>query len=311
MKKNEILLREYVKTILKEEDFVSGIDSNGGGYDPQTRDVYGAISFGSGKDLLSVFGISGIITAGQVALGSVKEIARRGLTLVPVLFGIITSTIFPWIGVNYAGIFEREKQDIDKIRAQYKPANDAVNALFGNVDVKMLTFMASPGTLIATQAVILAPVITKNLLSVVSGGYSDKLLLTGISNALLGSEKNSKKEARAYRKNFLLELNDENLKVSNAQKLLLSNRTFIAKCLQGETSTANEMTANARAIINSTLQEVIDEATDIIKNSNTIDAVIVSLKNYSKNKQTPKEMQEQLDILKNLPQSDRIIAERS
>ena len=197
MKKNEILLREYVKTILKEEDFVSGIDSNGGGYDPQTRDVYGAVSFGSGKDLLSVFGISGIITAGQVALGSVKEIARRGLTLVPVLFGIITSTIFPWIGVNYAGIFEREKQDIDKIRAQYKPANDAVNALFGNVDVKMLTFMASPGTLIATQAVILAPAITKNLLSVVSGGYSDRLLSVGISNALLGSEKNSKTEARA------------------------------------------------------------------------------------------------------------------
>ena len=313
MKKNERLLREYVKTILKEEDVISGMDSYGGGYDPQSRDVYGAISFGSGKDLLGVFGITGVITAGQVALGSVKEIARRGLTFVPVLFGIITSIIFPWIGVNYAGIFEREKQDVDKIRAQYKPANDAVNALFGNVDVKMLTFMASPGTLIAAQTAILAPKATKMLLSVVSGGYSDKLFSMGIGNALLGSEKNnSKKEARAYRKSFLLELNDENLNIdNNKEKLLLSDPAFIAKSLQSETSISNEMAKNARAVINSTLQEVIDEATDVIKNSNTLVAVINSLKNYSKNKQVPKEMSEQLDNLKLLPQSDRIVAERS
>lgn len=314
MNKNERLLREYVKTILKEEDVVSGMDSNGGGYDPQSRDVYGAISFGSGKDLLGVFGITGVITAGQVALGSVKEIARRGLTLVPVLFGIITTIIFPWIGVNYAGIFEREKQDVDKIRAQYKPANDAVNALFGNVDVKMLTFMASPGTLIAAQTAILAPKATKILLSAVSGGYSDKLFSMGISNALLGSEKNnsnSKKEARAYRKNFLFELNDENLNIDNKEKSLLSDPAFIAKCLQSETSISNEMAKNARTVINSTLQEVINEATDVIKNSNTLAAVINSLKNYSKNKQVPKEMLEQLDNLELLPQSDRIVAERS
>jgi hypothetical protein len=315
MKKNERLLREYVKTILKEEDFVSGMDSNGGGYDPQSRDVHGAISFGSGKDLLGVFGIKGIINAGQVALGSVKEIARRGLTLVPVLFGIITTIVFPWIGVNYAGIFEREKQDVDKIRAQYKPANDAVNALFGNADVKMLTFMASPGTLIAAQTAILAPKATKMLLSAVSGGYSDKLFSAGISNALLGSEKNNsnskKEEARAYRKSFLFELNDENLNIDNKERSLLSDPTFIAKCLQSKTSISDEMKKNARAVINSTLQEVIDEATDVIKNSNTLDAVINSLKKYSENKQVPKEMSEQLDNLKKLPQSDRTVAERS
>lgn len=316
--KNEKLLREYVRSILAEDISPGGADAFYG-YDPQPRDAWGAVSFGSSDDFLGAFGVKGIVNLGKATLGATEEITRRGLTMLPVAFGVIASIILPWVNVSYSEIFEKENQDIQKIRAKYKAVNEEIDKVFGDVDVKALAFMASPGALLGVQSAIIAPEVATKLFSAVTGGYSDKLLASifdgKISNFLLGSDQKEPAKTKSTRRKNESTLHEaeedesQRNKKTKTLRAVLSNPAFVSKAISNKNSVVDEMSSEAQTIVLQTLKDAEQEAAAALQHDNTLESFISSMKKYSK-KQPPRELLDQIDEIEKLPRDKKSLAEK-
>lgn len=168
----ETTLREYVRRALIKEE-----EDNPAVLNPGSDIGMGSMGDGLGAGSMSaILGLDGIINAGKTAIGKTKELSRKVATGVQVAFGIAVTTIIPWAETNYSEIFDKEKKDIAKIRAQYKGVYDAVDKAFDGEDFAFLAFCASPGLAMTAKAASLAPGAAKVLLGAVTGGLSDEFL---------------------------------------------------------------------------------------------------------------------------------------
>lgn len=159
------LIKEYVSEILREYDDGSmGIDTGG----------MGAV-YGSGGDLFNAFIKPFTDVIGTVA-GKTKEVMRRGLTVLNVAFETLMTTLVPFLTDSYDEIFASEKADLQKIRSEYKQYYDSTAAALGSGDAKMLAFISFPGAALTGKFIKDAPGAVKGILSVASGGLTDKYL---------------------------------------------------------------------------------------------------------------------------------------
>lgn len=167
-KNSEELIKKYIAEVLKDSkkpivEYISMDDSGMGG------------AYGSQSDLFNTF-IKPFTDVVGTVVGKTKEVARRGMTVLNVAFETLMTTLVPFLTDSYDEIFAKEKADLQAIRSEYQPYYDSTAKALGGSDVKMLAFMAFPGAALTGKFVKDAPKAAKGILSVASGGITDKYL---------------------------------------------------------------------------------------------------------------------------------------
>ena len=208
---DERLLREYVQSILLEDEaggntaLFGGAGAGFNAYDASFSHGVGggagAWSGGSAQDLHDTF-IGPFVDVFKTAVGKTKEITRKTRTLLWVGLQTVLTTLIPIYGYNYAEVFDKEKEDIEKIRGEYKDVYDRTEAALSGPDATLLAFMASPALTLGAFAAKATPEATKGLFSAVSGGLSDEIYdgtkskLEAAGRWLLGDDTGGKSRSR-------------------------------------------------------------------------------------------------------------------
>lgn len=178
-KSDEYLIREYINQVIKSQvnendggmgfgdyTFDSSMMGMGGGYG-------GGGDVGSGlyKALIKPF-----TDVAGVAMGKAKELSRTLVTNLQIIFETIMTTFIPFLEDSYDEIFASQKADVQKIRSEYGKYYQATEEALRGPGATALAFMAFPTAAIFTRAVDDGPKAVKGILSVATGGVSDKYL---------------------------------------------------------------------------------------------------------------------------------------
>lgn len=174
----KVLLQEYVREVLKEDD--GGVYGDLAMFDA-THSPWG-VSFGSNDQLYNIF-VKPFTDVVQTAAGKTKELSQRGQTLLKVAFETIATTLIPILTDSYNEIFEKEKERINKIRSEYAEVYQSNWDAFKDEDFQLLMFMYSPANFVIGKLAKKTPVAAINILSTLTGGTVDDYL-NNIKNAL-------------------------------------------------------------------------------------------------------------------------------
>jgi hypothetical protein len=237
---------------------MGGMDSMG-----MTAGGIGGGPYYSPGSLKKIF-VEPFTTAIGAAAGKVKEMARRAVGLVRIAFETVMTTLVPFLRDNYDEIFEKQKEDIQKIKSEYSAYSKSVDEAFENDDFKALAFIAFPGAALAGKFVQDGPEAAKKILSVATGGVSDEYLEgRGKSKKSPGSIFDS--YARSYAK-LLREAGEEGggekKEVSLADKI--GSKKFIEEIMKGS-PTMMSASKKARDLYRDSLEKVFKEASGVLK----------------------------------------------
>jgi len=271
-KSGEILLKEYVQHILKEDD-----------YGPM--DTAGMMGSSYQGDLFKVFG-SPFVDAVQTAIGKTKELTTRAKTLVKVVWGTIVTTLNPMLRADYAGVFDEEKEEINKIRNDYSEVYKRNDEAFKG-DAVALAFMASPALVMGAFTAKAAPKVAKSLLSATTGGFSDqlydatkeKLQKTGrwmLGNKGAKAPKKTSRESGGKSRNpsdlwgesqqiTEDDSNEKNQKGGFTPQKLMKNPKFLTKVYSSPE--AEKMKKTATEIYRKSLDQIYNQAEGVLKNA--------------------------------------------
>jgi hypothetical protein len=156
------LIQEYIRGVLLTEDLDVGI----------THDLIGGWGSATGGDLAKTF-LTPFTDVIKTAGTEAKELAQRGGTFLKVLLNAAISIVVPFLDAEYKEIFAAEERAISAIRASNKDVYDRTfKALKG--DAAALAFFAAPQAFIAANAMKMGPGVGAELLSIASGGFTDK-----------------------------------------------------------------------------------------------------------------------------------------
>lgn len=248
MKRDRDLLREYVKSVIAEDSY-GGFDVGAGADGP-----YGA-SFGSGKDLYNVF-VKPFTDVVDTTVGKTKELSTRAQTLAKVSFEALATTIIPVLGDDYESIFANEKQELDKLRAQYKDIYDATWTAFKDNDVVSAAFLYAPAAVITAKAAQQAPIQTVKLLNVLAGGKLDGFLKKVVNKFKFGDTKKplDRDSGEGLPEGRILELHK---KASSFGEILAQRG--VKQAIE-QNPKVSQMQDSARQVVNGSLQKVLKSA---------------------------------------------------
>lgn len=192
MTQHERLLRECIRSILSEDYGSLGVGGdysafvNAAGGMGMGHGAYG-VHFGDANAMYRTF-IKPFADVIGVVKGNVKELSQRALTVVHVAFESLATTLIPFLRDDYAEIFEKEKEQISRIREEYADVFNATWEAFDEMDVLIPAFMFRPDLFLTAQFVRRAPAAASKILSVLSGGALDNVL----KNFTMGPSKGTK-----------------------------------------------------------------------------------------------------------------------
>jgi len=174
---DEELVREYICEIVNSqlnEDMGGGM---GDFYDTSmySGGLYGGGGGGSMGGLYKAF-VKPFTDVIGVAVGKTKEVARRVVTLAHVAFETVMTTFIPFLTDSYDEIFAKEAADIKGIRSEYAKYTQATDEALRGPGATLLAFMAFPQAALLHRSVEDGPQAIKNVLSVATGGVTDKYL---------------------------------------------------------------------------------------------------------------------------------------
>lgn len=308
MKDDEKLLREYVRGLLKE---------NG--------DMYG-YEFASKGEMYSGF-IQPFVDVFKTAIGKSKEVTRKARTLLTVGLQAVLTTVVPFIGADYSDLFKKEKEDIDKIRDQYKDVYERTDKALRSNDAALLAFMAFPAAFLGFKAASMAPGALKSLLSAATGGASDELFAkvkqkaekaeqwslgkdeeAEVSKRKPKKRKEEKPEEPPDREEAVEESQineDENLDVQQFKltpKKVLTNKGFLAKSLASPR--AKEMQSAATEIYRRSLDDAYKQILAFFKGTKTVEDLEKVMRGKLKG-----DVKSKIDEIKKLPPEEKTKAE--
>jgi hypothetical protein len=177
------LVREYVRSILSEDDAYGGMDLSSNGSDSP----FGA-SFGSDKDLYNVF-VKPFTDVVSTTAGKAKELSQRGQTLAKVAFEAIATSLIPILEDDYEDIFKKEDEALGKLKAQYKDIYDSTWTAFKDNDIVTAAFMYAPSAMITAKIAQQTPIQTIKVLNILTGGNLDNFLSRVTKKLKLGDTK--------------------------------------------------------------------------------------------------------------------------
>lgn len=300
-----LLLREYVRSVLTEDD----VGSEYGSYaDAAAMSSPYGVSFGSAGEYYKTF-LKPWVDVFKTAEGKTKETARKAVTVLQVGARVIISTVIPIISFRYKEVFDAEKRDVEKIRSEYKSVYDSTASALTSGDAGLLAFMAAPEYMMAGIVASKGPEFAINVLSSVTGGVFDELLGNVVrklddanrwadravsslrrdarsdSYSYSASGGRSRRRTRRgptnrdlrdledsyYRSGALV--NEEKDAESAGKKYdfetLLKNKKFLMKGLKSKTT--EQMKSDARRVIDDTLKAAVQQAQFVMKNVKSLD----------------------------------------
>jgi len=165
------LLREYTRQVLLEDD--------GGGY----GDLYYSdamvgpwgLHFGSKSDMYNIF-VKPFADVIGVATGKAKELSQKAQTAAKVAFETVATSLIPILRDEYKEIFEKEKEEIDKIKEEYADVYGATAELLRNNDMCVVAFMMAPQAFLSAKIIQKSPKAAIKAISVLTGGTIDTWL---------------------------------------------------------------------------------------------------------------------------------------
>jgi len=270
-RKDEMLLREYVRVLLAEDE-AGGNPAFGPGGDlvPGMIGPYG-ISFGDKNQLLKTF-IGPFLDVANTAIGKTKELSVRAKNLVKVSLAAIATTLIPQLQVNYKSWFDQEEKEVERIKSEYREVYAKTDEALRSNDAAFLAFMAYPGPVLGTKLALMTPAAAKETLSVMTGGVSDTVgsYARGGAKELIDMlfATGTKKPTR-----FREADNDD-------EKDVIVNKKILSKVLSVEP--AKEMQERAQEIYKSTLKQVLEDAQEILEKTKTVDDIEKFLKKSKK-----------------------------
>lgn len=156
------ILKEYVKSVLLEDEGYGGSDYAAMGDSP-----YG-ISWG-GPSLFKIFvqPFSDVLQTGQAA---VEDLSARARTAAKVAFEAVATSILPFYSSDYKEIFEKEAEQIGKIKEKYRDVFERTDAAFAySGDAMLLAFLLDPTALISATVLKKAPAAALEVFETLAG----------------------------------------------------------------------------------------------------------------------------------------------
>jgi len=271
---NETLLREYVRSILKEDEYSDGaFDYTSGPYTNR---------FGTSQDLYDAF-VSPFVDVFKTTVGKTKEIAQATKTLLSVALQTVLTTLIPIYGYNYSSLFDEQDEKIEKIRDEYKDVYERTESALKNSDAGMLAFMASPILTTSYWVGKKSPEVIKGALSAVTGGESDELFDLFKEKAIAAerwaagddgegnirrSRSSSKSPKSFYGESRLAEAEVQHKSKITPEKILKSS-VFMNRV--SESPRLKEIQRVAIATYRETLEKIYEQAESLIRKSRTVE----------------------------------------
>jgi hypothetical protein len=271
------LLKEYVRLLLKEE---SGADALMGDYG-----MYGA-HFASPNDMYNIF-VKPFVDVGQTASSELQKTARKARTTLSVFVEALGTVFLPWLESEYTEIFDKEREDLKKIKEKYRSVYESTwDALF-DADVALSAFFYNPAAVLTAGFIKEAPVAAVKLASALTGGLLDKLA-DRVESALTIPRGKHKPDAAFHSKmgpgmgggggdwgggfgeGIIREEKDTDDRSNVANKLeKFLNRPDVRSKIEGS-NVSRAMQADAKKMINGTLDKVLRLAA-AIKGAQSLD----------------------------------------
>lgn len=247
------LVRKYVKELLRE-------DGSGEGLFTGEFGGYGYGTWGSPKDLYTTF-VKPFTDVFQTAVGGAKEVTRRARTILSVAFEGIVTSIVPFLSDSYDEIFQKEAADIAQIRSEYQQYWDATTEALGG-DALALAFIAFPGVALTGQFAKTAPKAAANILSIATGGLSDKYLGRAGGKGKKGPSDIFDSYARSYYKLIIEDKEEKSEESTLADKL--GGKKFVNALLNRSIDT--QLAAKeAQRVYKKTLDEAYAQAVEVLR----------------------------------------------
>lgn len=284
---------------LKENDAGGGGDVGSSGafsYDASGMYGYGygygyggsgGISFGKG-DLYKIF-VEPFADVFKTIAGQTKEVSRRLVTLLEVALEGVLSTLIPFVSAEYGKIFDRESQDIERIRSEYKDVYARTNEAFGNNDIAVLAFMAYPAEFLASSISLKAPSFIRGMLGAITGGYSERVLKNVIESKIQQSNVSSFKRLTE----------DEEKKTNKKPSLsdVVGSKKFILHSIKNSPKAAEVSRASQEAYLKS-LIDTQEKAKQMLAIKTIDDVERISGKS------------KEIDKIKLMPDKEKAVAEK-
>ncbi|NBW09583.1 MAG: hypothetical protein EBR82_16315 [Caulobacteraceae bacterium] len=267
----ERVLRQYVREVLNEE----------------------LHTYGGNEELINTF-ISPFTDVFKTAMGKAKEISRSAQTIVSVAIRTILTTFIPFLGEDYKEVFDAEKKDMEKIRAEYKDVYDRNDEALKNSDAGMIAFFVAPELVLGYKGFKGGAKVGKELVSTVTGGRLDGTLdkiASKIGDAEKAIDDSGKKDASAedikrglkgdsyYRVGRRLIERDEDEDSGDTKKKSKPDayaKAFQSKKFQQLLHDDPEVSAlreKVTKIYQGTLEEIYGKAVTVIKKAKTLEDV--------------------------------------
>lgn len=273
-KSDNDIVREYICEVLKSQ---MNEDSFGGDfYDSSmySGGLYGG--GGGGGDMGGLYKafVKPFTDVIGTAVGKTKELARRAVTVVQVAFETIMTTLIPFLEDSYDEIFAAEKSDIQGIKSEYSQYYQATEEALRGPGATLLAFMAFPQAALLHRSVEDGPGAIKKVLSVATGGTSDKYLGGGGGGGRGGPKSSGIFDSYSRNKSLKLFLEDE--KESKGKKKSdkenpeenplvkkIRNKEFISSVMQ-KSEVMGPASEEAKQIYRKTLKTAYEQANGVI-----------------------------------------------
>lgn len=262
MKNNESkLLREYVKTLLNEDDGYGGLYGVAAEMSP-----FG-MHYASQDQMYNTF-IKPFVDVVEVTAGKTKEMSERTLTAIRVAFEAAASSLIPALSSDYSEIFEAERQQLEKIKSEYSEVYNASWDALKQHDIVWSAFLGWPAMFLTAKAAEKAPAAVAHVLSVLSGGSLDGFLSKVKGKYHLGSAKSSSGSSHgggdkigSYFESVIKEENED--KKSTTVGDVLSNKKVVSRALGSPY--AQRMQSDGQKIVKGTLNKIAEKASAVAR----------------------------------------------
>jgi hypothetical protein len=149
---NTLLIREYVKQILIEDDFGGGDAGAGGAIGGGLAGYTGVGINIVSDDLITKTFISGWKDLFKTATAATKSLSASAIGTMKTALATVTDAIFPFYKAQYSNIFKQLHDTQDKIRKEHAPVYNSIkNALGENDDFLVSAALFSPDKFFATS----------------------------------------------------------------------------------------------------------------------------------------------------------------
>jgi len=301
MKLKKRLIKEYVLEILKENE--SGYSLYG---DSSSQGLYGG-NYPDYGTLYKAF-VEPLKDVVGVTVGKTKETIRRSITLLQVAFEATMTTLIPFLTDSYDEIWAAESAAIDKIESEYGEYYRKADEVFqgGPLAIAMLAF---PGPTLLGKFAKDTPAAAKSILSVATGGISDKYLSSG-------KGKTPSSIFDSYAINYKNILSEDSKDFKEKKEKTLADKIGSAKFINAMLERSPMMVAasrDAQQIFRTTLDNALNQAIAVLsaKRIEDIEKItgekIDALDELSKIKEPETKKKAEQEILKKIKNSIKLV----